>query len=248
MMTSNIKYTSPEIERFFNKNRIKWNDFYNSEKQIFSQLCLNKSTSILDIGCACGGLGLALNERFGVKNYTGIEICTDAAKKARILNPQARIIDGDVLNLSNQLLGNYDIVTSLSCIDWNIEFSAMLQKAWSLVKVGGEMVLSLRLTEKQGIDDINISSQFINFEGKKEGEVAPYVVLNYHEWINTAKTLPNISVIRGYGYYGSPSITAVTPFKKVCFAVFALQKYNNLHDSEIVIDLNIPQAIHSSLN
>ncbi len=247
-MTSNITYASPEIGRFFKDNRIKWNDFYKSEKHIFSQLCLNESTSVLDIGCACGGLGLALNERFGVRNYTGIEISIEAAKTARILNPKAQIIDGDVLEISDQQLGVYDIVVSLSCIDWNVEFSAMLQKAWSIVKVGGEMVLSLRLTEKHGIDDINKSSQFINFEGKKEGEIAPYVVLNYHEWMKTAKSLPKISGIRGYGYYGSPSITAVTPFKKVCFAVFALQKNHNEQDCEIVIDLNIPNAISFSRN
>jgi len=247
-MTSNITYASPKIERFFKDNRIKWNDFYESERRIFSQLCLNESTSVLDIGCACGGLGIALNERFGVRNYTGIEISIEAAKTARILNPKAKIINGDVLELSNQQLGVYDIVVSLSCIDWNVEFSAMLQKGWSLVKVGGEMVLSLRLTEKHGIDDINKSSQFINFEGKKEGEIAPYVVLNYHEWMKTAKSLPKISGIRGYGYYGSPSITAITPFKKVCFAVFALKKSHNEQDCEIVIDLNIPKAIHSSTN
>ena len=88
----------------------------------------------------------------------------------------------------------------------------------------------------------------IKDEGKKEGEIAPYVVLNYYEWMKTAKSLPEISGIRGYGYYGSPSITAVTPFKKVCFAVFALQKNHNEQDCEIVIDLNIPNAISFSRN
>ena len=57
-----------------------------------------------------------------------------------------------------------------------------------LVKVGGEMVLSLRLTENNGLDDINKSFQYINYEMKKEGEIVPYVVLNYFEWMKIAKS------------------------------------------------------------
>ena len=241
-MTENIKYTSSKLKIIFKENRVKWNDFYRSEKYIISELDLNKTTSILDIGCACGGLGIALNERFGVRNYTGIEINIEAAKTARILNPKARIIEGDILEIPNNKLLIYDIVFSLSCIDWTDKFTLILKKAWSLVKVGGEMVLSLRLTENNGLDDINRSFQYINYERKKEGEIVPYVVLNYKEWMKTVKSLPRISKIRGFGYYGSPSITTITPFKKVCFAVFALKK-NDKKNNEIIIDLELPNEI-----
>ena len=44
------------------------------------------ATSVLDVGCGCGGLGLALAERFGVSRYTGVEINAAAvAESARRL-------------------------------------------------------------------------------------------------------------------------------------------------------------------
>ena len=181
-------------------------------------------------------MGLALHERFGVEDYTGIEINFEATEAARVLNPSACIIHEDILKISTEQLGDFDTVVSLSCIDWNVEFDAMLRKAWTLVRRGGSLVVSLRLTEKEGINDIGKSYQFINFDGKREGEIALYVVLNAKEWMNTAKSLPDISYIRAFGYYGAPSVTAVTPYEQVCFAVFALEKTVKPYDS-LTLDL-----------
>ena len=98
---------------------------------------LSHRTTILDIGCGSGGLGLALKERFGVERYTGVEINASAAQAAQTLNPDARILQGDILEIPDGQLGQYDLVVSLSCIDWNVEFDTMLTKAWGLVSGGG---------------------------------------------------------------------------------------------------------------
>ena len=60
----------------------------------------------------------------------------------------------------------------------------MFEKAWSLLKDKGTFVISLRLTAAKGINDINKSFQYINYEGKLSGEKAPYVVLNHKKWLN----------------------------------------------------------------
>ena len=52
---------------------------------------IKDTAKVLDIGCGCGGLGLALKEKFNVNNYTGIEISKLASESAKILNPQANI-------------------------------------------------------------------------------------------------------------------------------------------------------------
>jgi tRNA1(Val) A37 N6-methylase TrmN6 len=54
----------------------------------------------LDIGCGCGGLGLALREKFQVTEYTGVEINSLAARAGRELNPKAHILSGDFLEIS----------------------------------------------------------------------------------------------------------------------------------------------------
>ena len=63
---NNIFYKTDEISKFFNHNRIKWDQFYESEKKIINGLNIDSSETVLDIGCACGGLGLALEEKFNI--------------------------------------------------------------------------------------------------------------------------------------------------------------------------------------
>ncbi|MBM3851874.1 MAG: class I SAM-dependent methyltransferase, partial [Verrucomicrobia bacterium] len=183
------------------------------------------SAKVLDIGCGCGGLGLALREKFGVTHYTGIEINETASATARKLNPEAKILTGDFLALDPSTLtnGGYDVVISLSCIDWNIGFTVMLPKAYALVKPGGRFVLSLRLTDGPTIDDPARSYQYINYAGEKEGEKANYVVLNAQELFARLHGL-GVESISGFGFWGTPSVTAVTTVSRICFAVLMLHK------------------------
>jgi hypothetical protein len=99
----------------------------------------------------------------------------------------------------------------------------MVAAAWRYVKPGGHFVSSYRLTPGQGVNDIRRSWQHINFDGKQEGEKAPYVVLNAADLLAMLKAL-NPAAIRGFGYFGKPSASAVTPFEEVAFCVLAAQK------------------------
>ena len=153
---ANIEYHSGDIARYFASNRVRWDQFYESERHVIQQLSPSASTNVLDIGCGCGGLGLALRERFGVTRYTGVEINAQAAAVGNELNPGA-ILYGDILKLREQGLVRppYDLVFSLSCVDWNVEFSAMLQAAWDFVAPGGDFVATFRLTDGEGCRDMS---------------------------------------------------------------------------------------------
>ena len=100
----NIVYQTDQIVRYFTKNRVKWDQFYASECSIINQLPIECKSRILDIGCGCGGLGLALRDKFKVDNYTGVEINAAAAKTGLETNPKAKIICGDILNLGQNAL------------------------------------------------------------------------------------------------------------------------------------------------
>ena len=67
----NISYKSRDISDYFPK--IVHSTFYGSEKDILSSVDWFDGISVLDVGCGCGGLGLALN-KIGVFDYTGIDI------------------------------------------------------------------------------------------------------------------------------------------------------------------------------
>ena len=63
---------------------------------------------------------------------------------------------------------------------------------------------------------------------RKKPKIANYVVLNSGDALDTLKSLtPSPSFILGYGYWGKPSPTAVTPFDKLVFTVFAVKKSNS---------------------
>lgn len=233
----NIYYKTNEIKDFFSRERVSWDQFYYSERKMIDLYFRNvkKMPNILDIGCGCGGLGLALDSKYKVNSYTGIEINEEAADYAIENNKNQNIIHGDFLDLfqKNQIKYNYDLVFSLSCFDWQLNFYPMLSNSWQIVNEGGSLIISLRLTEKLSVNDISKSYQYINYAGEEKGEVAPYVVLNANEIISTFIDL-GIKDIKGYGFYGNPSKTAVTPFEQVCFTVFLLSKTrSNLENFDV---------------
>jgi SAM-dependent methyltransferase len=247
-MKKNIAYQTEQLARYFAQNRVKWQQFYESERVIIDRLNLGSSHNILDIGCGCGGLGLALREQFGVEKYTGVEINSLAADAGRIMNPMAFIFCGDILDLSKNILQNryFDVVFSLSCVDWNVRFADMLAVAWERVLPGGFFVATFRLTASEGCNDMEKSYQYINYDGVRDGECAPYVVLNAKELIEHLCSF-NPSNINAFGYWGDPSGTAVTPYETLCFAACTIQKRRSNDVGAIQLHLDLPAEILSHI-
>jgi SAM-dependent methyltransferase len=244
-MSRNISYRTDELVRYFAHHRVAWEHFYESERVIIGQLNLDCDRAVLDIGCGCGGLGLTLRDRFGVRNYTGVEINPQAAAAGLSMNPQARILSGDILEVgARELRGSeFDVVFSLSCVDWNVCFDEMLVTAWNFVAPGGHLVATFRLTDGPGCNDFGRSYQYINYDGISEGERAPYVVVNARELLRRLCDF-HPSEIRGFGYWGPPSKTAVTPYDRLCFSAFSLRKPRGPAEGSR-IDLNLPEEIRS---
>lgn len=243
-MNKNIIYKSPQISEYYSINRQKWDDFYESEKWVFERIAGEKKSlgKILDVGCACGGLGMVLDQKFSILSYTGIDINRDAIEWARkncSLTVPSFFIAGDVLDMD--ISTTYDMVVSLSCADWNIETDDIIDACWKRLKAGGYFVISLRLTSLQGINDIKRSYQFINFSGgQKKPEIANYVVFNFKEALLTMKRLKP-QFIGAYGYYGKASQTACTSFERLVFAVFYIKKGMGVQKSEdITTEFNLP--------
>ena len=249
MSLENIEYTTQEIVEYFGNNRIKWDDFYKSEQKIFTRVLrrYDKTTRILDVGCAAGGLGYALSERFGITEYTGMDInrpVIEFAEQQQIpVGACFQFVHGDIVNDSH-LVGShqFDIVVSLSCVDWNLCPEKSVKACWAKVKPGGYFIISLRLTPEEGVNDINKSYQPIIFSYAKASgneEKANYVVYNTLGALNMVNSL-NPNSIEVYGYWGKPSKTAVTQSKKLIFSVFAIQKREMESPSKVKLNLELP--------
>lgn len=247
MVENNLHYTTNAISDFFSNHRIRWTDFYESERRIIAGIQPGPDSSVLDIGCGCGGLGLALRDQFGVERYTGVEINAQAAATGRTMNPKARIFCGDILELTQSELFDqqFDMVFSLSCVDWNIRFADMLAAAWQHVQRGGYLISTFRLTSDIGCNDITKSYQYINFDGRLEGERAPYVVLNAKSLMENIITTLNPSAIHAYGYWGPPSGTAVTQYEKLCFSACAIRKRKRDEHDTLSCRLDLPVEIQN---
>ena len=249
MNNRNIAYKSQEIENYYSNNRISWGQFYPSERNVFESCGLHPGISVLDIGCGCGGLGIALNERFSITDYTGIDISEQAIVTGKKMNSGACLIAGDILSNKSENLNTkqFDMVVSLSCVDWNVEFGNMLKVAWNYVKPGGWLVSSFRLTDLDGVDLDRVleqSYQYINFSGSKRGEKAAYVVMNAQELMNKLYAF-NPGYITAYGYWGNPSLSAVTPYRKICFSAFQIKKRVTSDICPIQLDLHLPDEIQA---
>ena len=165
-MNNNKVYKSLEIVKFYASNRNKWKDLYKSERKVINKLNIKKNSTVIDIGSACGGLGQILNKRFGVKKYTGVEINKEAFNYAKLKNKKFNFINSDLLNYekNKKINSKFDFVFSLGCVDWNFEIDKMLFKSWKHVKIGGYLIITLRLTD---IQKFKKSYQYINFSQKK---------------------------------------------------------------------------------
>jgi SAM-dependent methyltransferase len=229
---TNVSYQTAELARYFAGHRDKWTDFYPSERWMIERIAeeSNGLGRVLDVGCAAGGLGRALASRGLLKSYAGIDInrpVIDAATRAgAFLRSGVRFECGDILRSKAFRGESFDTVFNLSCADWNVETSRIIGASWRKVAPGGRLVISLRLTPGRGLNDIRKSYQPITGSGRLTGreERANYAVFNVREALHLFDELPGAGRLLGYGYWGKPSRTAVTPYRELVFAVFALQK------------------------
>lgn len=254
MSVKNIEYKTKQISEYFSMNRIKWDQFYPSEQWIFERVAgaQGKMGHVLDVGCAAGGLGLALTERFSVAHYSGVDINARAievaiARKVTCSGGQSQFIYGDILEINTLPEEGFDNVFSLSCADWNILTEDIISHCWKYVRKGGNFVLTLRLTSESSLRDISESFQYIYFEdllpeSASEIERAPYVVFNVRDALSLLTNLqPRPVCITAYGYWGTPSSTARTKYDRLVFAALAVKKSQTEADShEVAGEFHLP--------
>ena len=249
----NLRYSSEEILHYFSQRRRCWHDFYPSERWIFERLVGpdKQMGRVLDVGCAAGGLGRALSERFAIMEYVGVDINRQVIEAAQQdqTHPVAsrRFIQGDILEVEGLVDKGFDAVFSLSCADWNVRTHDIMQTCWQYVKEGGHFILTLRLTPKASLTDFARSFQYI-FAGDtlpdnpEDLEKAAYVVLNVWEAFRFLADLkPGAVKITAYGYWGKPSATAVTPFDRLAFTSLAVRKGEKTdHGKDLRCELHLP--------
>ncbi len=222
----NIKYKSEGFKKYYSTHRHTWIEYYESERKIIEKVVgfFNSPISVLDVGCGCGGLGVAMTEKFSLSMYKGIDINESNIDEAIITTKKniackSEFSVDDVSEMREEK--KYDLVISLSCVDFNVDVDGMIRNCWDKVNEGGYFIMSARLTNEEGVNDILKSYQWID---KEKTEAANYVVFNYSDLLRRLSGLNNVESVDGYGYWGEPSPTAITQYEKLCFSVVAVKK------------------------
>ena len=231
------------IKDFFSQNRNHFEDFYTTEKEVIQKV-INKFDSnidVLDLGCATGGLYQALIEINKNISYTGVDIDQNSILFAKKKYKSPKFINSDFHDFLNKAKKKYNIVFSLSCFDWNLnnssitEFENEIKNIFSFVKEDGYIIFSIRLTKFNTIYNSNESYQII--ESTTEKLKAFYSIISYRD-LNQLLLSLRVSEVIASGFTGKPSKTAVTPYKNIEFAVFALKKLKTKFDLVLPKDLN----------
>lgn len=249
-MNGNIKYANDDFVAFYSNNRRTWGEFYESERYMFDKIFsrFDEPFSLLDAGCGCGGLGNALSEKFAVKFYKGLDINEQQIKWASEnsgLSVPCEFVCADIAEYEDK--EQFDVVVSLSCVDYNVEVEKMIESAWRRVKPGGYFISSIRLTTKESINDIGRAFQYINYESNKiyqggieHSEIANYVVFSLDDILRVFGGLENAPVgIEAYGYWRPHSKTAVIEYDELCMSVFALRKADGNEAADGVMNVNL---------
>ena len=132
-MDNSSKWGRPHILNFYNNNRNSWEDLYNGEKIIIKKI-LKKNFSILDIGCAQGGLSIALKEKIKNFSYTGLDYNSLMIKKAKKKFPSHDFIKIKNSNLSKLFNVKFDIVFVLGILHLNRNWKKILSEAYKLTR------------------------------------------------------------------------------------------------------------------
>ncbi len=246
----NIHYESDSIAKFYSHNRVRWEQFYPSEQHVFKSVFDEHGAikTVLDVGCACGGLGRALYDQFKIDHYTGIDINRASIQLARATQSNypipAHFECADIATYPDSIKNKiFDLVVSLSCADWNCETQKIIKTCWDHTANGGYFIFSFRLTNQRTLSTIEEGYQYVHFDEATQltgrEEKAPYVVTNVFEALEMIEAFhPKPDRFLGYGYWGKPSSMAVIPYERIVFSVLAVRK--NQEDCKTIAELLLP--------
>ena len=119
----------------------------NTAARIIEQHCANKSSSVLDIGCANGGLLVCLKEK-GFTDLTGIDITQVCVNNVKQMGFQAYF--GGIFNLENVKDKKYDVVTLSHVLEHIRDLASAVKNLKSLLKEDG--ILYIEVPNASGYD------------------------------------------------------------------------------------------------
>lgn len=216
-------WSTPGWVEFYETRRGTTQDIYPSE-WLFLKDLLAEGITVLDIGCAVGGLASVLSEHLSRFEYTGVDLSQDMIARAQHKHPRHRFHVVGEADLSVLADARYDLVVCLGVLHVNRRWREMIAGAWARAKQC--FLLDLRETSGATIEDETVS--YFNVEALLQTGVPahlPYNIINTAEALHTLVQLcAGATGFQHYGYLAGASPSAVTPTRQVLMNTYRIDK------------------------
>ena len=210
---------------FFENRRDTTAEVYESE-YVFLKRAMSDGISVLDIGCAQGGFAGVLAEHVSGFSYTGIDINSEMIGRARARFPEHtfhHVVESDLSVLNGT---TFDLVLVLGILHLHESWRDTIAAAWQHCR--GTLILDLRETWQDGIEDKSLSSFRMDFNGggsEHSTSRLPYNVINSGlAMAEIVRLCPGARLIRQHGYTQAPSAAADTPFERVIAKAYSIER------------------------
>lgn len=215
-------WTTPYIlDKYAQKGT--WEKRFTSEKYFFEKVGFS-GMSVLDIGCASGGLYHALLERFGTVDYTGIDVSEPLLQRGKELSPDGTFLLGDCVRDPDLVTPHsFDIVVATGVFQHEPAYKTLFHRMFTYVADGGHVLFDLKLFHTHHtICDINVAY------GDHGDHRDYFIVLNKNDLYSLyTDELTAGSSIEIYGYYAGMHPVFVLPQdvkEDVCSAHVLIKK------------------------
>jgi ubiquinone/menaquinone biosynthesis C-methylase UbiE len=217
-MSLNKAWSSKKIVSYFYNNRSTFNSLYKGEKYLISKY-VKKNDTVLDIGCAQGGLFKILKKKFGNIDYTGLDFNKEMINLAKKKIDKKNFFLFKGKNYYSFFKKKFDVVIIFGILHLNTNWKSILINAYKVAKK--KVLFDLRFASNQNSNLKNYLS--LNFDNRSKKFSIPYLLVEKKKTLKFFKDKFRNSTIDNYSYTGRPSKYSSIQ-SKIVFANFCLKK------------------------
>lgn len=196
-------------------------ELFRSEKY-FLDTVIEKGHTVLDVGCAAGGIYNILKNKIGDLKYTGLDIDAECIKAASERYPDATFLAGSFLD-NTFTSDSFDVVISMLVMGMQPDYKKFISE---FVRVSRQYVIFDARLRYDGTTVVDKDLSYFYYHGS--GQRNYYVVHNVFELINFLHIESlHLKKIRIYGYHPEDRSSAFVPMPKneMVVATICLEKY-----------------------
>lgn len=228
-----------EAVGYYESIRNKPEDIYESER-VFLFPLIEKSGSVLDIGCAAGGFYNIIHSLNPSINYTGLDTSEGMIRAATAIFPEAdfRLAGAETIDFPDN---SFDLVMALGVLNHIPDYRNFIRECYRVSKRYCLLDLPRLLPNKHTFNKEN--SYMIlkeRFHSGKSIDSArtkvPYVLVDAAEAFDFLLNDLKPGRILAKGYFGKCDKSVTIPVQEVCFTVACIEKSCN-KNTALVADL-----------